>query len=1101
MDNPPDSDAKRVQRRELFISYSRKDRAFLEQFWIHLSSLADYGLKHWDDSKIKPGDIWLEEIEQALARAQVALLLVSPDFLASTFIRRKELPTLFDAAKKDGLTILWLPIRPCSWERYPQIQQYQSVGSLEPTLSEMKEPERERAMVKITDHIHDLLEHIQLNQLAAEKIAAAEALANAQDEARRRDDQEHKEALRKDEALQKQEKNDRLQHLETKKEAQAEAVRLGSKFQLPEKERKDSQRTTKSAASQPSSRPPTSSPHPPSPINITSSKNSRQDQSFSSSAHAVQSLESMAMLRLGDRMQRPLSYTPACPIILMDTKMPAILGIDSSELVLYMNSTMKSVRFDKMLLQQDHQGDIVDIAPEDIFLPELHLVRGQHSLINSWLSQIFDGNLSINGESVSPLLPLKPIVREIFSSAELYNMCSIDLIPYKDGMDLQITLRIPLHGSLSSYPVIQRYPVKSENLINEDLPVIAIWPNISDITWRHYVIFAEERNLSLSVDGFSDYSSQSGGEHDECVRYFFHERFPDFIKLTERSQYRGLIPVNPPPLSDNVSRTWFVGIDFGTSVTNFFINDGSGPARKSLESMVISLTLADSESQLHLLCKYFIPETLLPKDANPPTSTALNTYGWQELPGTVPEPFHQVRVQWPSSNGSVLRGSAVRSGFKWGQLQYQRPFLKALALLISSNASAAGATSVEWAVSYPSAFSPNESKSYQRLWKDLCTELSALTGLKQHISADRGEGGFQTQAVAFASYFGNSRASQMVHTACLYVGGSTTDISIWQDNTLLHQVSVPFAGRDICTRILHYKPSFISVLFPSHTATITSKVAELRQDPNFSSWFDNILRIGSPYFLAETMPILRNEKHPQLIHFVSLMAISFAGIYHYLGIILAALAQEKLLKKSTPMEVCLGGNGANFLHWLDEGGAFYNGSDSDLLLSALQCKSTEFSSQNKRPVGTTISDAIGDEVACGLLSKGIRLSANLETQDDMITGEELVINTLVFKSLDRVVMPPEVKTVKEHSLGSFDEIKRFVSNYDAAIAELRINSILPIHKLCNMDHLWYDVECEVRSICLQWEGKEIFDFHGVPGFIIALRGLSKVLAKRWCDRH
>jgi len=160
--NPLESDGGRVQRKELFISYSQKDRAFLEQFWIHLSPLEeDYGLKRWDDSRIQPGDIWLKEIEQALERAQVALLLVSPDFLASAFIRRKELPTLFDAAKKDGLKILWLPIRPCSWKLHRQIEQYQSVGSLDPTLSEMDGAKRDREMVKITDRIHKLFERIR----------------------------------------------------------------------------------------------------------------------------------------------------------------------------------------------------------------------------------------------------------------------------------------------------------------------------------------------------------------------------------------------------------------------------------------------------------------------------------------------------------------------------------------------------------------------------------------------------------------------------------------------------------------------------------------------------------------------------------------------------------------------------------------------------------------------------------------------------------------------------------------------------------------------------------------------------------------------------
>ncbi len=174
--NPPASDGGKVERKELFISYSHEDLVFLKEFWIALRPLEeDYGLQRWDDSRINPGDNWLDEIRQALKRAQVALLLVSPHFLASDFIQRVELPSLFEAAKHDGLKILWLPIRPCSWRRHPQFEQYQSVGSLDPTLAEMDEVKRDREMVTITDHIHDLFERIQKERLATQQVAEAEA--------------------------------------------------------------------------------------------------------------------------------------------------------------------------------------------------------------------------------------------------------------------------------------------------------------------------------------------------------------------------------------------------------------------------------------------------------------------------------------------------------------------------------------------------------------------------------------------------------------------------------------------------------------------------------------------------------------------------------------------------------------------------------------------------------------------------------------------------------------------------------------------------------------------------------------------------------------
>jgi formylglycine-generating enzyme required for sulfatase activity len=215
---PAAGDGGRLERQELFISYSHKDRAYLERLWIHLHPLeTQYGLQRWDDSRLQPGDLWLEEIEKALQRAQVALLLVSPDFLASAFIQRKELPPLFEAAKKDGLKILWVPLLPSSWKRYRQIEQYQAVIPVERTLAEMDAVERDRALVAITDQIHDLFERIQEQRLASQQAAEAEASAQRQEA-----EQKLLELERKRQA----EEKERLERLKAESEAGAEVERL-----------------------------------------------------------------------------------------------------------------------------------------------------------------------------------------------------------------------------------------------------------------------------------------------------------------------------------------------------------------------------------------------------------------------------------------------------------------------------------------------------------------------------------------------------------------------------------------------------------------------------------------------------------------------------------------------------------------------------------------------------------------------------------------------------------------------------------------------------------------------------------------------------------
>jgi len=132
-----------------FVSYCHKDRRTLNLFKPFFEQLERAGtLSIWDDTKLRPGDLWQEEIQAALNRASVALLFVSQEFLASPFIANDELPPLLGRAAKKGLQIWWLPLSDSLYEQ-TAIAKYQALIDPKKPLLDLTRSARIRAIKQV----------------------------------------------------------------------------------------------------------------------------------------------------------------------------------------------------------------------------------------------------------------------------------------------------------------------------------------------------------------------------------------------------------------------------------------------------------------------------------------------------------------------------------------------------------------------------------------------------------------------------------------------------------------------------------------------------------------------------------------------------------------------------------------------------------------------------------------------------------------------------------------------------------------------------------------------------------------------------------------
>jgi internalin A len=109
-----------AQAIRLFYSYSHKDEALRDELQTHLKLLQRQGLiDSWHDRLIEAGDEWKQRIDDNLERADIILLLISADFIASEYCYEKEMQRALERHEEGTARVIPIIVRKTNWRIAP----------------------------------------------------------------------------------------------------------------------------------------------------------------------------------------------------------------------------------------------------------------------------------------------------------------------------------------------------------------------------------------------------------------------------------------------------------------------------------------------------------------------------------------------------------------------------------------------------------------------------------------------------------------------------------------------------------------------------------------------------------------------------------------------------------------------------------------------------------------------------------------------------------------------------------------------------------------------------------------------------------------------
>ncbi len=678
-------------------------------------------------------------------------------------------------------------------------------------------------------------------------------------------------------------------------------------------------------------------------------------------------------------------------------------------------------------------GEAEWIDPKTLFLDRLYLLKGTQQ--RSGMNHARGQREVADQLSEYPVMPFSQRLAELLPAGQIVQNVRFAVENHGNGNVVVVKLRLPIKSG-KSIEITRSYTTEQQTSMQQ-IPVLEVWPPFRKKGWNLYSTFWWSNSESaFSAEPFpispggrleEQTESLSGGQQVRVTRLNavpegFFLRHPHPQRGQAAMQEAGIIFNKLTEIIAPPKGVWTAGVDFGTSSTNVVLRAGQDHERALVlaQSGPLRIVVGRDADRPEALYKYFLPFTPESEGAAE-TSPFLSFLRMRHPEQTSFNAISGAHILFYSRSHNIQELSAGRlaTDLKWEGVTRgrSRPYLQQVCLQTAAEAAIAGAEKINWFYSLPAAFNPHRRDDYRREWRSIAAFVAEETGL-----GSTHEPVSMTESFATARYFTErEEAPPVVGAAFLDIGGGTTDISVWQENTERCGVSLKFAGRDLFLAPLfqlrsRLLPEFASIAPERVSEATVSRLIADQSETEFFAHAEAMLR-DAGVSLAQKLHLQDKLETPALP-----LRFGMAGLFYYLGIVLRHLEMAGLYKRDLG-GVFLGGNGAQLLHWADGGQYDPSGSFARLLTDSL-FSGAKWTDSAPRNVQIKLSAKPKQEAATGLVVTS-SLRSNAEHWDDLIAGEPFSIGG-VPKSETNLVSREEMSQVE---LAGLPQLEVFYDKY------------------------------------------------------------------------